>query len=445
LSPTRLINPTTSTLTASRARRSLGPAPSLAAAQYGAYPVTPGLSGYARAIQRYQRYSAIPAIFSDTSRYFVPGAFLGFNTPNALTLALRATQFARLEPVHAYRRERLFKRCFTFLRRISQKTACDCSARHFRAVKTSLRSQAPSLARAVLTALCRALNLRLRFFWGKMRARVRTFVRPRPNRFSRTVPICPCWRVGTLPKLCQIDACTVHDWRAQATPVPPTRQAMRLSGIDFAAPGRCREKTARTYTSAERQDIQRFAPDAAPGGTRQSQPEAGTARAPVRWRVSWRAHRPAYQPATALRASASRRFNPRLPGGRRPRQKPPEARTARAPSAGAQRGARTDQYTSPDRRYAPDAAQNAPDAARSPQRARSRADASQKPAPRARRPLARVVARAPTGVPARDSVTRRRFTPGTRQTPAASAYRALLRFSTITDPVRIRLRRPGIA
>jgi hypothetical protein len=28
------------------------------------------------------------------------GAFLGFNTPNALTLALRANQFARLEPVH---------------------------------------------------------------------------------------------------------------------------------------------------------------------------------------------------------------------------------------------------------------------------------------------------------------------------------------------------------
>jgi hypothetical protein len=95
------------------------------------------------------------------------------------------------------------------------------------------------------------------------------------------------------------------------------------------------------------------------------QPEARTARAPVRWRASWRAHRPAYQPATALRASASRRFNPRLPGGRRPRQKPPEARTARAPSAGACRGARTDRRTSPRQRYAPALhARNAPDASR---------------------------------------------------------------------------------
>ena len=40
---------------------------------------------------------------------FVRGACLGFNTPNALTLALRATQFARLEPVCLYRRERLLK------------------------------------------------------------------------------------------------------------------------------------------------------------------------------------------------------------------------------------------------------------------------------------------------------------------------------------------------
>ena len=51
-----------STPAASRARRSLGPAPSPAAAQHGAYPVTPGLSGYARAIERYQRYSAIPGL-----------------------------------------------------------------------------------------------------------------------------------------------------------------------------------------------------------------------------------------------------------------------------------------------------------------------------------------------------------------------------------------------
>jgi hypothetical protein len=58
-----------STLTASRARRSLGPAPSPAAAQHGAYPVTPGLSGYARAIERYQRHQRHSAIFSDIQRY----------------------------------------------------------------------------------------------------------------------------------------------------------------------------------------------------------------------------------------------------------------------------------------------------------------------------------------------------------------------------------------
>ena len=55
-----------STPAASRARRSLGPAPSPAAAQYGAYPATPsypatpGLLSDTSDIQRYQRYSAIP-------------------------------------------------------------------------------------------------------------------------------------------------------------------------------------------------------------------------------------------------------------------------------------------------------------------------------------------------------------------------------------------------
>ena len=59
-----------STLTASRARRSLGPAPSLAAAQYGAYPATPsypatpGLLSDTSDTSDIQRYSAI---FSDTS------------------------------------------------------------------------------------------------------------------------------------------------------------------------------------------------------------------------------------------------------------------------------------------------------------------------------------------------------------------------------------------
>jgi hypothetical protein len=43
------------------------------------------------------------------------GTFSGFNPPNALTLALRATRFARLEPVWPYRRDRPFGRCFPFL------------------------------------------------------------------------------------------------------------------------------------------------------------------------------------------------------------------------------------------------------------------------------------------------------------------------------------------
>ena len=56
-----------STPTASPARRAPGPTPSPAAAQHGTYPVTPGLSGYARAIERYQRHQRYSAIFSDTS------------------------------------------------------------------------------------------------------------------------------------------------------------------------------------------------------------------------------------------------------------------------------------------------------------------------------------------------------------------------------------------
>ena len=79
----------------------------------------------------------------------------------------------------------------------------------------------------------------------EMRARHQNIRSPAPEPVQPYHSDCPCRRVGTLPKLCQIDACTVHDRRAQATPVPPTRRAMRLSGIDFAAPGRCREKTAR--------------------------------------------------------------------------------------------------------------------------------------------------------------------------------------------------------
>ena len=221
---------------------------------------------------------------------------------------------------------------------------------------------------------------------------------------------------------------------------------------------------------------------------------------------------------------ADKRFNPRLPGGRRPlrsrpyrRDRPerarsqPEARTARAPSAGACSGARTDRRTSPRQRYAPALrARRRPERAKRQPEARNAPGASQKPAPRqtpprtrqepARSPhraraspLARMVARAPQDVHAHRHDPRQRFAPdaaqnapgasqkpvprapvrwrvswrahrpayqpatalrasasrqtppGTRQEPAASAYRALLRFSTITDPVRIRLRRPGIA
>jgi len=243
----------------------------------------------------------------------------------------------------------------------------------------------------------------------------------------------PCRRVGTLPKLCQIDACTVHDRRAQATPVPPTRRAMRLSGIDFAAPGRCREKTA--LDRLRRFDHARFNPRL-PGGKatphRRYAPEAAQ-NAPEAARSPQRAR---------SRADAS--------------QKPaPRARR----TAGAYGGARTDQHTRPRQRYAPALrARRRPERARSQPEAQNAPGASQKPRTRqepARSPYrARAVrwrvrwrAHRPAYQPAtalRASASRQ-TPPRTRQEQAASAYRALLRFSTITDPVRIRLRRPGIA
>ena len=76
-----------------------------------------------------------------------------------------------------------------------------------------------------------------------------------------------------------------------------------------------------------------------------------------------------------------RRFNPRLPGGRRPHTEKPGPRArrplarivARAPtSIPAHTALRA-------KRFAPDSAQNAPETTRSPVRTRSRADASQKP------------------------------------------------------------------
>jgi len=215
----------------------------------------------------------------------------------------------------------------------------------------------------------------------------------------------------------------------------------------------------------------RFAPDAArnaPEATRSpyrarsradaSQKPAPRARRPLR--VWWRAHRRTFTPTDTIRAGASRQTPPRT------RQKPPEARSApearqtasqkpaprarrlvarvvaRAPTGIPDRDSVTRQ------RFAPDAARNAPEATRSPYRARSRADASQKPY-RARAAWWRVSWRAhrpayQTATALRAGASRQK-PPGTRQEPAASAYRTLLRFSTITDPVRIRLRRPGIA
>ena len=117
------------------------------------------------------------------------------------------------------------------------------------------------------------------------------------------------------------------------------------------------------------------------------------------------------------------RSRPYLARPPRTRQKPPEARsasdagqtparspTARAPSAGAYGGARTDRHTSPHR-----VTRQALRARQRPERATNhqKPGPHQKPGrrqpealPRARRPLARMVARAPTGVPDRNSVTR---------------------------------------
>jgi len=341
----------------------------------------------------------------------------------------------------------------------------------------------------------------------------------------------PCRRVGTLPKLCQIDACTVHDRRAQATPVPPTRRAMRLSGIDFAAPGRCREKTA--LDRLRRFDHARFNPRL-PGGKatphRRYAPEAAqnapeAARSPQRARSRADASQ---KPVPRARRSAGAYRGARTAGRSRPQTRSAPALravsihafrgegdpTPRSPyrarrSAGACRGARTDRRTSPHRRYAPapprtrqepprtrqepPEARSAPEAgqtpARSPHRARAvrwrvswrahrpayqtatalRAGASRQTPPRTHQepPEARNAPGA-TRSPYRARAVRwrvswrahrpayqtatalragasRQTPPRTRQEPAASAYRALLRFSTITDPVRIRLRRPGIA
>ena len=147
--------------------------------------------------------------------------------------------------------------------------------------------------------------------------------------------------------------------------------------------------------------------------------------------------------------SAHARFNPRLPGGRRPhtdvtRQTPPGTRqeparsphraragplarmVARAPTSIPDRDSVT------RRRFAPDAARNAPGAAQ------NAPGASQKPVPRARRPLARIVARAQTGVPARDSVTRRRFAPDAAQNAPGASQKPRTRQEPARSPERAR-------
>jgi len=116
---------------------------------------------------------------------------------------------------------------------------------------------------------------------------------------------------------------------------------------------------------------------ARPPRTRQKPPETQNAPEPaqkpyraraVRWRVWWRAHRPAYQTA------------PHSAPALRARQRPERARNHQKPGP----------HQKPGRRQ--------PEAL-----------------PRARRPLARMVARAPTGVPDRTAFRAKRFAPEAAQ------------------------------
>jgi len=161
-----------STLTASRARRSLGPAPSLAAAQYGAYPVTPGLSGYARAIRLRQGYPATPGLFSDTS---------DIQRCKPIFCSRRFFRLQHSKRAHS-RASRDSVRAFGASSRVPARKIVQAAFYVFTAHFPKNRSRRLSARR------CRALSLRLRFF-GKCARGIRTFVRPRPNRFSRTVPI----------------------------------------------------------------------------------------------------------------------------------------------------------------------------------------------------------------------------------------------------------------
>ena len=198
------------------------------------------------------------------------------------------------------------------------------------------------------------------------------------------------------------------------------------------APGASQKPAPRQTPPRTRQTPAR-SPQRARSRADASQKPAPRAR-PSAGRVWWRAHRRTFTPTDTIRAGASRRFNPRLPGGRRPHtEKPvPRAPVRRRVSWRAHRPA---YQPAPTLRAG--AAQNAPGAAQ------NAPGASQKPVPRQKPGRSQPEAR--TAPEAGQKRAPRQTPPGTRQEPAASAYRALLRFSTITDPVRIRLRRPGIA
>ena len=221
----------------------------------------------------------------------------------------------------------------------------------------------------------------------------------------------------------------------------------RLRRLDHARTGRDRPERAKRQPEARN----------APSASQKPAPRQAPARSPHRARAGPLARVVARAPTgVPARDSVTRQTPPRTRQAparspHRARRRPerarsrPEARTARAPSAGACRGARTAGRSRPQTRSAPALrARRRLERARSRQKRRTRQKPGRSPHRARAGPLARVVARAPTGVPARTGVTRQ-TPPRTRQEPAASAYRTLLRFSTITDPVRIRLRRPGIA
>jgi len=229
---------------------------------------------------------------------------------------------------------------------------------------------------------------------------------------------------------------SIHAFRGEGDPTPTLRARRRPERARSQPEARTARAPVRRRVSwrAHRPVYQTASFNPRLPGGRRPHTEKPVPRAPVRRRVWWRAHRRTFTPTDTIRAGASRRFNPRLPGGRRPHtEKPvPRAPVRRRVSWRAHRPAYQPAPTlrAGTAQNAPGAAQNAP-------------GASQKPVPRQKPGRSQPEAR--TAPEAGQKRAPRQTPPGTRQEPAASAYRALLRFSTITDPVRIRLRRPGIA